>query len=133
MFKSPTILQCSCQLWLKAKFLVNRVCQQRCLNLKNDSPKFSFLVEDYPSGYPRFSGLIGAHSAFSLFRRFSVSRARLLLVKQDRVCVLEKQLEELDQKEQRPLFLGTCRQDRNLERKIVLEELDRALADYGKW
>jgi hypothetical protein len=54
------------------------------------------------------------------------------LVKQDRVYVLEKQLEELDQNEQRPLFLGTCRQDCNQERKTVLEDLDKTLADYGK-
>jgi hypothetical protein len=48
------------------------------------------------------------------------------------VHVLEKQLEDLDLNEQSPLFLGACRQDRNPERRRVLEELDKALADYGK-
>ena len=90
-------------------------------------------VEDYPLGYPRFSALVGAHSAFSLSRRFTVVRARLLLVKQDRVSALEGQLRELDEQEQRPLFLGSLRRDGNTERANLLSELDPALADYGNF
>ena len=88
-------------------------------------------VEDYPTGYPRFSALVGAHPAFSLSRRFTVARARLLLLKQDRVSALEKRLLDLDQQEQRPLFLGSFRRDCNTDRKNTLFELDMALADYG--
>lgn len=60
-----------------------------------------------------------------------MTRARLLLLKQDRVSVLEGKLRELDQQEQRLLFLGSFRRDCNPERESLLYELDRALADYG--
>lgn len=60
-----------------------------------------------------------------------MARARLLLRKQDRVSVLEQRLQELDQNEERPLFLGSLRRDCNAERKSLLVDLDHALADYG--
>jgi hypothetical protein len=82
-------------------------------------------------GYPRFSSLIGSHIAFTLFRSFSIVRARLLLAKQDKVAILEARLEEIDASEQRPLFLGSLRKDQNVERGIVLRELDMALQEYG--
>ena len=75
---------------------------------------------------------MGAHPAFSVSRRFSVVRARLLLLKQQRVTVLEKQLEELDLQESRPLYLGSYQADANASRLQVLKDLDAALADYGK-
>ena len=65
-------------------------------------------------------------------RRFSVVRARLLLFKQQRVVVLEKQLEELDRQESRPLYLGSFQEDASAPRLQVLRDLDKALADYGK-
>jgi hypothetical protein len=89
-------------------------------------------VEDYPSGYPRFSSFIAVDNAFNLCRRFTVVRARLLLIKQDRVCVLEEELRKLDEEEQRLLFLGSIRRDKNADRHRTLQELDEALADYGK-
>jgi hypothetical protein len=46
--------------------------------------------------------------------------------------LLEQRLDELDEAEQRPLFLGSMRRDQNEERQKLLQELDRALADYGK-
>ncbi|KAF1997781.1 hypothetical protein P154DRAFT_440363, partial [Amniculicola lignicola CBS 123094] len=90
-------------------------------------------VEDLPMGYPRFTGLIGAHIAFSLSRRFPSLRARLLLLKQDRVVLLESRLEEIDRNEERPIFLASMRRDHNPERKAVLEELDTALCDYDRF
>ena len=89
-------------------------------------------VERFPLGYPRFCGLIGAHPAFSLSSRFSTVRARLLLLKQERVSALERRLEELDLQEERQLFLGSFQQDQNAARSEVLQDLDEALADYGK-
>lgn len=67
-----------------------------------------------------------------MFRSFSVVRARLLLLKQQRVAALEKQLEELDLQEPRPLYLGSFQADANAGRSQVLKDLDKALADYGK-
>jgi hypothetical protein len=91
------------------------------------------IVEDLPEGYPRFATLIGQDVAFQISRRFSVARSRLLLRKQDAVLQLQQRLEELDKNETRPLFLASFRRDKNTEREEVLNNLDAALADYGKW
>ncbi|KAI1429092.1 hypothetical protein F5Y12DRAFT_710645 [Xylaria sp. FL1777] len=90
-------------------------------------------IEDYRSGYPRYSALIGAHKSLHISRRFSNVRARLLLLKQDRVCRLEGQLEEIDAGERAPLFLGSSREDLNADRRDVLAELDTALTDYDNF
>jgi hypothetical protein len=89
-------------------------------------------VEDHVSGYPRFSALIGSHPDFSIFRRFSNIRARLLLFKQDKLVVLEDKLVRLDAEEKCALFLGNIRRDRNEERLQLMEQIDSALKDYGK-
>lgn len=60
-------------------------------------------------------------------------RARLLLKKQDKVLLLEQELEDLDRQEARSLFLGSMRRDQNTRRESVLQELDAALADYGAY
>jgi hypothetical protein len=72
------------------------------------------------------------HPTFSVSRRFSAVRARLLLLKQDRVAVLEKRLEELDRQVQPQLHLGSFQADTNAARIQVLKELDKSLADYGR-
>ena len=89
-------------------------------------------MEDYSSGYPRFSALVGAHSSFYVCRRFSTLRARLLLQKQDRIVKLEHQLQHIDEQELQPLSLGSLRRDRNQGREGVLADIDVALHDYGK-
>lgn len=89
-------------------------------------------MEDHPSGYPRFSALIGTHSSFYVCRRFSTLRARLLLQKQDRIVKLEHQLQHIDEEELQPLFLGSLRRDRNQGRERVLADIDVALQDYGE-
>lgn len=88
-------------------------------------------VEDYRPGYPQFSAFIGSHSSFHLFRRFSRIRARLLLSKQDELSLLEGQLDEVDAHEDKDLFLGNIRRDRNTERKELLIKLEQKLASYG--
>lgn len=45
--------------------------------------------------------------------------------------MLEEQLEKIDENERAPLFLGSRRDDRNLERSSTLSKIDHALADYG--
>ncbi|KAK4457493.1 hypothetical protein QBC42DRAFT_317963, partial [Cladorrhinum samala] len=87
-------------------------------------------IEDFPAGYPRFSALIASHDSFHLCRRFSNLRARLLLLKQDRLSLLEKRLEKIDREEVELLLLGSSRDDTNIERISVLAEIDEALADY---
>jgi hypothetical protein len=89
-------------------------------------------VEDYPAGIPRFASLIGSHPAFNVCRRFSAVRARLLLLKQDKVSRLEKSLMDTDANETRLLFLGSSRRDTNSTRLGILTELDAALKDLGR-
>ena len=88
-------------------------------------------VEDYRPGYPRFSALVAAHNSFHICRRFSNLRARLLFLKQDKLSMLEEQLERIDSVERAALFLGSSRDDTNDERRAVLSDIDAALADYG--
>lgn len=88
-------------------------------------------MEDYPSGYPRYSAILAADNSFQICRRFSVLRTRLLLLKQDKLSLLEQRLEAIDTNERRRLFLGSSREDKNEERVAVLAEIDKALADYG--
>ena len=58
-------------------------------------------------------------------------RARLLLIKQDHLSILEAQLQEVDRQEPRRLFLGNLRRDNNLERKRLMGEFETVLKDYG--
>jgi hypothetical protein len=57
---------------------------------------------------------------------------RLILAKQDRVSSIEERLDEVDQQEKAELFLGSMRRDKNHARKVLLSDLDEALADYGE-
>lgn len=58
-------------------------------------------------------------------------RTRLLLLKQDRLSLLEEQLEKIDRDEVAMLSLGSCRADKNGARRAVLADIDDALTDYG--
>lgn len=60
-------------------------------------------------------------------------RARLLLVKQDELSLLEEQMGEIDLSEPRKLFLGNLRRDQNESRQSVLKSADEALKDYGEF
>ncbi|KAI0804904.1 hypothetical protein GGR55DRAFT_657707 [Xylaria sp. FL0064] len=89
-------------------------------------------IEDYPNGYPRFSALIASHDSFQVFRRFSTLRTRLLLLKQDKLSMLERKLERIDQTENNMLRLGSNRSDDNAERGVLLSEINNALVDYDE-
>ena len=89
------------------------------------------VLEDHPSGYPRFSALMTSHDGFLIFRRFSNLRTRLLLLAQDRVALLEKKLDRIDREETAPLFLACSRRDGNAARQAVLSQIQEALAAYG--
>ncbi|KAF5566590.1 hypothetical protein FNAPI_1050 [Fusarium napiforme] len=66
-------------------------------------------------------------------RRFLNVRARLLLLKQNRVVELESKLHKIDRDEDRPLFLGSCQRDQNTNRAKIVAELDEALEDLDKF
>jgi hypothetical protein len=46
--------------------------------------------------------------------------------------MLEQQLDQIDQDETSPLFLGKSRCDNNLARTSLLSNIESCLADYGK-
>lgn len=87
-------------------------------------------IEDYPTGYPQFSALISADPAFTVFRRFTLLRTRLLLHKQDKLAALEEQLELVDASEPRPLFRGCLRRDLNQARGDLMGKIGIALQEY---
>ncbi|KAI4194486.1 MAG: hypothetical protein LQ350_007737 [Teloschistes chrysophthalmus] len=87
-------------------------------------------VEDHRPGYPQFAAFIASHPSFHVFRRFCRVRARLLLIKQDELSLLEGQLDEIDAREDKDLFLGNRRRDKNSERKEILSKLEQNLASY---
>lgn len=90
-------------------------------------------LEDYRAGYPRFTALLSAHKPYFISRHFSKLRARLLLLKQDRLAILEQKLEQIDQEETSPLFLGKSRCDKNTDRITLLSEIESCLTDYGTY
>ncbi|CEJ93277.1 hypothetical protein VHEMI08877 [[Torrubiella] hemipterigena] len=90
-------------------------------------------IEDFRPGYPRFTALISAHNPFLILRRFTQLRARLLLLKQDRLTDLEQKLNEIDSHERRVLFLGQSRHDANEERAAILTDIESCINDYDKF
>ncbi|TVY84244.1 hypothetical protein LSUE1_G001354 [Lachnellula suecica] len=87
-------------------------------------------LEEFRPGYPRYTALLSTHPAFQNFRRFTRTRLRLLLLKQDEIFVLEKTLDDIDTNEECELFLGCKRRDANPARQEVLGKLKTSLAEY---
>ncbi|KAK1993570.1 hypothetical protein LX36DRAFT_693638 [Colletotrichum falcatum] len=90
-------------------------------------------IADHRPGYPRYTALVAAYDSYFLCRRLNKVRARLLLLKQDRLVTLEERLDEIDRQETSPLFLGRSRSDRNQERDSLLSEFNACLADYDQF
>ncbi|KAK1828787.1 hypothetical protein QBC39DRAFT_358313 [Podospora conica] len=90
-------------------------------------------LDNYRPGYPRYTALMATHDPFLIARRFRQIRARLLLLKQDKLVQLESRLDKLDAEEESPVFLGKSRLDQNTERIEVLGEMDEKLADYDEF
>ncbi|KAK4176441.1 hypothetical protein QBC36DRAFT_311121 [Triangularia setosa] len=90
-------------------------------------------LEQHPPGYPRYSALLSANDHFFIARRFTKIRARILLLKQDKLSMLEERIETIDRDERCPLFLGKSRCDRNTERIDTLAEFEERLADYDRF
>jgi hypothetical protein len=52
-------------------------------------------------------------------------------LKQDKLSLLEQQLDDIDENEKCALFLGKSRCDSNADRAAVLAEIEDMLGDYG--
>ncbi|KAI0436947.1 hypothetical protein F4803DRAFT_566438 [Xylaria telfairii] len=87
-------------------------------------------IEEYRAGYPRFCAFAAANPNFLICRRFLRLRSRILYLKQDKLVQLEQQLDNLDQNETSPLFLGMSRCDRNTARTSALSQISVLLDDY---
>ncbi|KAL7919638.1 hypothetical protein ACQKWADRAFT_322822 [Trichoderma austrokoningii] len=100
-------------------------------NITNEHPG-DIDIEKFPQGYSRYSALLASDNSFQIWRRFSILRTRLLLIKQDKLSQLEARLENIDAEDEKffPAFLGSNREDGNEERKEVLEQIDSSLKDY---
>ena len=55
----------------------------------------------------------------------------MLLLKQDQLSLLEKQLDDVDASEDTLLYLGCNRKDGNIERTMIVAKLETALRQYG--
>ncbi|KAI1460609.1 hypothetical protein F4805DRAFT_369275 [Annulohypoxylon moriforme] len=97
---------------------------------KERKKRGTLLVDQYRPGYPRYTALLSSYPSWFIFRRFDKLRARLLLLKQDKLVLLEDQLERIDQQETSPLFLGRSRSDRNEDRLSTLSEIEVALNEF---
>ncbi|KAI4116570.1 MAG: hypothetical protein LQ345_003035 [Seirophora villosa] len=79
-----------------------------------ENPSFRVIsVEDHRPGYPWLLALISSHSSLDLCRHFGRLRARLLLLKQDKLSDLERQTGKIDAGETHDLFRGNGRNDGN--------------------
>ncbi|OTB18770.1 hypothetical protein K445DRAFT_19378 [Daldinia sp. EC12] len=87
-------------------------------------------LDDFKPGYPRFTALISAYEPYFILRRFDRLRARIMLLKQDKLSVLEEKLNKIDEQETSVLFLGKSRSDNNPDRLGLLSEIENCLSDY---
>lgn len=89
------------------------------------------VIEEYRPGYPQYTTLLASADPFLVCRRFRRLRARLILLKQDKIMSLEQELDRLDDEEPHALNLSQLRLDQNEDRQKLLVELEHHLAEYG--
>ena len=56
----------------------------------------------------------------------------MLLLKQDHISILEKQLNDVDAAETKLLFLGSSRKDGTASRTKILRKLEKELREHGE-
>lgn len=88
-------------------------------------------MESYPHGYPRLTAFLSLDRSFTILKRFDDLHIRALLDYQDRLCELEQCLEGCDNLEDVSLNLNSRRQDGNLRRRELIEEVKKQLNLYG--
>jgi hypothetical protein len=108
-------------------------CKNSAIPLIGPTTDRGYPVEAFRAGYPRFTALLSTDPAFQNFRRFTRTRTRLILLKQDEIAVLEETLDRVDNDEVHELYLGCSRRDRNPQRYQILQDLGRLLIEYGQF
>lgn len=94
-------------------------------------------VEDHTEGYPQLAAYHSADPNFRIYRRFGTVRNRLILYKQWKITLLERELARLDVEDdildnKRAMSIETDEQEHESRRSVALEKLDAALKQYGE-
>ena len=93
-------------------------------------------MEDHPEGYPRLASYVNSDPNFTIYRRFGYLHNRVLLYRQDELCVLQERLEKLDDEDQEkePKNLKSRERDEKYNstaRRDLIFEIDAKLNVYG--
>jgi hypothetical protein len=98
----------------------------------------SWLVEEYPEGWPQLAAFLHSSDNFAIFRRFGLTHSRVLVQLQCEIQLLEQQLAQLDKSDAAPgstqaWRLQTSNWDPswNSEQKDLLKQLQEKLITYG--
>ncbi|PSN71195.1 hypothetical protein BS50DRAFT_673814 [Corynespora cassiicola Philippines] len=87
-------------------------------------------------GYRGFSAFLASDDDFLVFRQFGTLNARILLLLQDEIAELEKELEDVEECHSGPgsqdVHNGSFRQDPVLERKRLLNKIRIKVREYNE-
>ncbi|OJD35407.1 uncharacterized protein BKCO1_17000149 [Diplodia corticola] len=96
-------------------------------------------VADYPAGYPQLASFIDCDSNFRVYRRFGQLRNRVLLHRQHELTQLEKELDDLDERDStsnrvelsfRLASISYDEAQSDSPRKELIERIDAKLEHY---
>ncbi len=101
-------------------------------------------MEECPIGYSRLAAFLSSESNFSCYRGFSYLHSRVLLILQDQIVALERELDQKDHfDEQNGLgrrLRSRARDDRESRRngderprEQIVEDIRIKLVQYGQW
>ncbi|KAI3325317.1 hypothetical protein HD806DRAFT_492635 [Xylariaceae sp. AK1471] len=113
---------------------------------ESKKPSVSTLEEPLPEdvqkrpwkyiGYRRYAQFLSSDDDLLIFRRFGALNARVGLMLQDKVTVLEQRLDKLDEayseRNSDPINNGTLRDDMD-DRSLLMEEISDQLDRYNKF
>ena len=102
-------------------------------------------VEDHPIGYPRQAAFADSDESFAIYRRFGYIHARLLMHRQDELRVLERELGDMDLKDNRDEDGQRCLRSREMDdrrsrreergracRSALFNQIEEKVLKYGK-
>lgn len=89
-------------------------------------------LEEYRLGYARLAAFLNIDSSFTVIRRFDYLHLRLLLEKQAYLGELERRLMKCDDEETVQLYASSCKQDGNVERRHLMEEIQVKIHNYDQ-
>lgn len=90
------------------------------------------------AGYRALADFVSTDNVFRIFRRFDAMTVRTLLYLQDELCELEERLQALDDADFAStdasdlISLHSRRNDKNVERKTIMADIQRKLKEYRK-